>query len=127
MKSVRTKRIELLDTLFSELIRTRDQGVCQRCGKVNKSAQCAHIWSRSNYAVRWDPDNAICMCFPCHIRWAHRKPLEFAEWCHERLGETRWEALKQRSQQIVKVNTAYLDATEAWLRDAIDQRIQEAA
>lgn len=119
-KSARTLRIELLDTLFSEAIRMRDGGICQRCGHQNKSAQAAHIWTRNNYSTRWDMENALCLCYMCHIKGfhsAHREPAEFLEWVHQRMGDERWEALKARSMGTVKVNDIFMDETEERLRE----------
>lgn len=73
-----TKLIDQCDGIFSKMIRERD-GCCLRCGSV-KTNQAAHIASRGNMAGRWDMLNALTLCFPCHIRWAHRKPLEFVDW-----------------------------------------------
>jgi 5-methylcytosine-specific restriction endonuclease McrA len=119
-KSARTLRIELLDTLFSEAIRMRDGFTCQRCGHQNKSAQAAHIWTRNNYSTRWDMENALCLCYMCHIKGfhsAHREPAEFLEWAHQRMGDERWEALRARSMATVKVNDIFMDETEQRLRE----------
>jgi hypothetical protein len=121
-KSDRTKRIELLDTLFSGAIRLRDNFTCQRCGHQNKSAQTAHIWTRNNYSTRWDMENAMCLCYMCHIKGfhsAHREPAEFIEWVHNRMGDERWEALKTRSMATVKVNGVFMDETEQNLREYV--------
>lgn len=118
-KSERTLRIELLDTLFSEAIRLRDGFTCQKCGHQNKSAQAAHIWTRNNYSTRWDMENAMCLCYMCHIKGfhsAHREPAEFLEWVHKRMGDERWEALKARSMSTVMVDKTYMDETEERLR-----------
>jgi hypothetical protein len=126
-KSDRTKRIELLDTLFSEAIRLRDDFTCQKCGHQNKSAQTAHIWTRNNYSTRWDMENALCLCYMCHIRGfhsAHREPAEFMEWVHQRMGDERWEELRARSMNTVKVNDIFMDETEQRLREYLGSNLR---
>lgn len=82
MKSIeRKKLVKKLDKLFSEYIRRRD-GKCLRCGRTD-TLQCAHISSRKNLAGRWNPNNAITLCYTHHLFWAHKEPIEFAEWLKE--------------------------------------------
>lgn len=66
------------DELFSKYIRQRD-GKCVKCGKQT-SLQCAHIVGRRNFHLRYDPQNAITLCYRCHIHWQHKEPLEFTRW-----------------------------------------------
>lgn len=77
MKTAVSKQIKLADKLFSELIHKR--GKCEYCGKT-ESLQTAHIIPRTNKHLRWNPDNAVLLCFRHHLYWAHKNPLEFAEW-----------------------------------------------
>lgn len=66
------------DKLFSQLVRSR--GMCQRCGETRyELLQTAHIYSRKFNSVRFDEDNAICLCARCH-RWGHDNPTEFTDW-----------------------------------------------
>ena len=46
--------------------------------------QCAHVVSRKNLTLRWDPINALCLCKVCHIYWQHKEPLEFTDWFREK-------------------------------------------
>lgn len=77
MRVPKSKLIKKADLLFGQLIRAR--GSCQHCGGT-KNLQCAHIISRTNKNLRWNPDNALCLDLKCHLYWAHRSPLEFADW-----------------------------------------------
>lgn len=65
------------DKLFSQIVRRK--GFCERCLR-SSNLQCAHIVSRTNKNLRWNLDNAVCLCYRCHFHWAHRNPLEFTEW-----------------------------------------------
>lgn len=80
MKATRRSIIKKLDKLFSEKIRS--VGFCQHCGKKS-GLQCAHIFSRKNYSIRWDEENAVCLCLRCHLYWAHKEPVEFTKWVTE--------------------------------------------
>jgi len=84
-KFKRKSAIKKLDNLFSLVIRKRDKR-CQRCGKT-ENLQCAHIMSRKNVSTRWNMLNAVTLCYACHFFWAHRNPIDFAEFIRERLGE----------------------------------------
>jgi len=66
------------DKLFSKLIRSKNQ--CERCGNpIYEQLHCAHIYSRKFGSVRFDENNAKCLCAKCH-RWAHDNPTEFTKW-----------------------------------------------
>ena len=98
-KSERTLMIEKLDRLWSIAVRTRDRFQCQKspCPAHGKYMHGAHIWERGNMLVRWDVDDGITMCYYHHLHWAHRKPLEFAEWIKERIGSRKYYALRKKS------------------------------
>ncbi len=78
------------DVLFSKVIRLRD-GKCLKCG-TTENLQCAHIASRKHLAGRWESDNALTLCYRCHIHWAHKEPIEFSEWVKENYYEMWTEA-----------------------------------
>ena len=94
-----TKKI---DTEFSRIVRAR--GVCARCGKGAEKVQlqCAHIFSRRNMAVRWDFENALSLCYSCHIFWAHKEPILFNDFVREYLGDLKFTSLKQRAKSVKK-------------------------
>lgn len=77
----RKKLYKKLDKVFSQYIRKRD-GRCLKC-KRETTLQCAHIAGRRNLAGRWNENNAITLCYFCHLRWSHQEPLEFTEWLKE--------------------------------------------
>jgi hypothetical protein len=87
-----------LDTLFSELIRSK--GKCERCGKKETLAT-AHIFSRRNFSTRWDKNNALCLCFACHFHFAHKEVMLFADWVRERMGDKEYKLLKYRAMTPV--------------------------
>lgn len=102
--SKRTLRNKL-DKLCSEIVRAR--GRCEKCGKRD-NLQCAHIFGRTYNNTRWDLDNLLCLCADCHINFAHKQPILFAEWVRKHLGEERYELLKGKHYQITKFTIAEL-------------------
>ncbi len=63
-------------------------GACAKCGLV-KPLQWCHFTSRRIHSLRWEPDNAVCLCAGCHYGFAHHQPGEFVDWMLRRIGETR--------------------------------------
>jgi len=106
-----------LDKLFSYLIRTRAKGVCERCRAevgFNK-LQTSHFHGRRKRSVRWDPDNAVALCFTCHLYFTEN-PLAHVEWFKERLGEENFTLLNIQAQSIQKVDIA---AVTLYLKEEI--------
>jgi len=93
-------RIDPLDTLFSEFIRKRAKGICERCGSYKgwKSLQCSHFFGRVKKSVRWDEENACALCFGCHMHFTSQ-PIEHFYWFLERLGEEKFDLLVARTNQ----------------------------
>jgi 5-methylcytosine-specific restriction endonuclease McrA len=83
-----------LDTAFSLLIRKK--GKCERCGK-RENLQCSHVYGRANLAVRWDLENATCLCAGCHNYWWHLHPAEALDWLRTVRTPEQLEALRIRS------------------------------
>jgi hypothetical protein len=88
-----------LDKLASKIVRAR--GRCERCAKI-RNLQCAHIFGRTYNNTRWDLDNLLCLCPDCHINFAHKQPILFAEWVRKHLGAEKYENLKEAHNQITK-------------------------
>lgn len=87
------------DTIFALIIRL--PGKCERCGSKS-GLQCAHVISRKNLVLRWDIRNGLCLCLRCHLYWAHKNPLEFADWYRQKYP-VRYEYLMKRKNEIVKM------------------------
>jgi len=126
-------RRDKLDTLFSEFIRKRaiaKVGGCECCltpkrdilkdnGKVFpawKQLQASHFWGRGKKATRFDPDNAVGICFHCHIQLtAH--PREHSRWFEEHLGQPAFDLLEARACIHDKVDEK---ALEIYLKSKIE-------
>jgi len=100
-KTVRQKLIKENDRLFSLLI--RKAGHCERCGKT-ENLQCAHIVGRRALGLRWNLSNALCLCYACHIHWAHKEPLAFAEFVCEKKGQKVYALLRDFKPEPMKLD-----------------------
>jgi len=89
-----------LDTAWSESVRKRDV-VCQKCGGGG-CLQAHHVFSRRNRSLRWDVENGVTLCLPCHKWWAHRCIGDFYLWFRQKYGEERAAYLEQKVNQIYK-------------------------
>lgn len=101
--SKKTSQKKRCDKLWKEIIKKRAGFQCEYCGK-RQNLNSHHIYSRSNFAVRWDLDNGICLCISHHtfnINFsAHKTPLEFIEWVKEKRGEEWYQRLKEKANKI---------------------------
>lgn len=91
------------DRKFSKFIRERDGYTCQRCGAEHlpnsRGLHTAHCFSRGKTSTRFDPENAVALCYGCH-RYLDQRPTEKFEWFESRLGTVPFEALRLRSNHL---------------------------
>jgi len=90
-------KLRKTDKLFSDYIRTRDKWTCLRCGNkpVKQGLHCSHYWGRGREAIRFEPDNAISLCFACHKLWGHGDGRDqYREYMTLRLGKERFKSLE---------------------------------
>ena len=71
------------DKLWSDIIRQRNDGMCEisDCGKPG--GQPHHIVGRKNLVLRHDLRNGINLCYTHHVggnKSAHNDPLWFIVW-----------------------------------------------
>ena len=119
-KSEKTLLMDKLDKKFSLLIRQRDKGICQKCGRQKPNVQCAHIFTRAISATRWYMRNALALCYQCHIGdqdAAHMDPQGFTNFVKWKMGEKYYE-LEITSKQIIKNNNEFYENIENYL-DAV--------
>ena len=90
-----------LDEVFSKFIRARDKRCC-RCGSP-KRLTASHYWSRRHKSTRFDEDNVIALCFPCHIhQWEKEKQGDYKIYMTRRLGEQKMQLLEMKARSIAK-------------------------
>lgn len=71
---------KLCGAIWGQIIRS--VGKCERCGRKD-NLQAAHIYPRGKFKhhpIKWDLDNGLCLCYGCHIHFAHAHPVGFTRW-----------------------------------------------
>jgi len=110
-----------LDRLFSQLILERDDRVCQWCGRgvPDVKVDTSHIIPREILVLRWDPSNAVALCFSCHKKrgtsW-HGSPLESVAWLRQTIGNERCDELIVKAKQPFVLSNDTVAAIESDLR-----------
>ena len=94
------KRMKLeADRLFGAAVRAR--GYCQAAGfdgiACSPGLQCAHIVPRRYLSVRWDLDNAVCLCGAHHYYFTNFRLAE-ERFNRSHLGSEHYDALKYRAE-----------------------------
>jgi len=87
------------DREFSLAVRAR--GVCEiRLAKGCRGTpdNCCHLISRRYRNVRWDEENAVAGCYPCHL-YGTTHPAEWTVWCMNRLGLAGYRLLLERAYE----------------------------
>jgi len=109
------------DSLFSNLIRERDNWTCQRCGKKyeppTNSLQCSHFWGRGNKGSRFLPENCDALCYGCHARWEGNKQGEYRDWKLQQLGEDGYARLEKRARESIKFGKWEFDRIHKIIKD----------
>ncbi len=91
------------DALFA--LKVRSRGMCERCGKGRPAQlQCAHIITRSNLHLRFNLQNALCLCAGCHFYW-HHEPLECMGWFKAVFSDRAAYLLKEKN--VIEHNIDY--------------------
>lgn len=106
-------KITPADRWFSFYIRFRDNWTCRSCGKycpqrrlnnpdlVQAKIECAHIFSRRHKSVRFDPKNAMALCFKCHERYTEDNPA-WEAFVIEKMGEDEYNQLRVRRMMTIR-------------------------
>ena len=107
-----------LDNLWREAIHKRADYKCEYCGKKS-TLNAHHIFSRSNYFLRWNLDNGIALCVAHHIFGnfsAHKSPIEFVEWLKEKRGVEWYENLRQGARKTVENMFEHKEKAKQYLK-----------
>jgi 5-methylcytosine-specific restriction endonuclease McrA len=108
MRTPRQKIKTKLDKLFTQMVMFRDKRTCEKCGRSDTQMQTSHIVGRTNLHLRWNLNNAMCLCAYHHLHWWHAKPLEAAKWFQDKYPD-RFHYLETENQKTVKYSTADLE------------------
>ena len=69
--------------LWKTLIKLRAGYVCEHCGSTHVM-QGHHIISSTEWNLRFDEENGICLCRVCHIFWLKQYPIDYVKWLNEK-------------------------------------------
>lgn len=112
MSRNRKNQIARMDREWSRQVVERDNGICQRCGRLAENPH--HVFIRDKFGTRWLLENGINLCAEeCHVPFAHAKPEEFMAWWRYKYGENAYLRLLAASMRM-KVN---LDEAERLLKE----------
>ena len=101
-----------LDAEWSAYVRNRDKKCC-KCGGMG-SVSAHHAFGRRHHATRWDIDNGVGLCYPCHIHWAHRDPSGFSVWFCNHVGKDKFQRLADIHNKVVKYDADCLQTMLDW-------------
>ena len=91
------------DKLWADLIKLIAYNQCEKCGAKHPTLNAHHIFSRSNFSVRWSYDNGVALC-PAHHTLAnnsaHKAPAEFTELLKEWRGEEWYDRLRRLAKSV---------------------------
>ena len=73
-------RVKRCDELWSKVVKVQANYKCERCGNSEGRLNSHHIIARTNYKLRYDVYNGVCLCFNCHINFAHADPKGWHDW-----------------------------------------------
>ena len=110
---------DIIDTLFSQYIRQLADFTCEYCGQKKSKMECSHFHSRRKKSVRWDYDNAACLCFSCHT-YLGGNPYAHTKWFEKRLGSQRFEQLNIRAEMLLKVTPAVREQITADIKKHLE-------
>lgn len=118
--------IKQLQPLFNRYIRLRDQHKpCIACGEYVDKKDAGHFHAVSGYAgLRFDEDNVHGECKKCN-RFDHSHLIGYTENIKERIGESDYNALRQRAEDYKRNGKKW---SREELRDLIElykQKVKE--
>lgn len=112
-------QIKILDKLWRDKVRSR--GMCLHC-ETTENLQAHHILSRTHRATRWDQENGVCLCYRCHLHWAHTDPIEFSAWATDMWGSKTINQLRNRSRDVALAKRLDFETLKAELEAPRKQR-----
>lgn len=112
------------DIVFSDYIRYRDNWTCQRCGKKyeikSRGLHCSHFYGRRTYATRFEPANAMALCYRCHIH-VGEYPMEHVDLWESRFTKEETDRINYlHYRTIVKKNQIETEEKYKELKEMLD-------
>ena len=101
-KSPRALLVKELDALARQVCLVRAGYRCEISGEKHHTLHTHHVISRSNYRVRWNPDNLVCLTPGTHtlsLCSAHKDPVWFLDKIVRKRGEEWLEVLRNEAHK----------------------------
>ena len=116
-----TKIKKRCDKLWSEITRSRNNGLCERCN--SPANQAHHVIGRKNYNLRWDLRNGCLLCPNCH--WlqsysAHIDGLGFSKWFESYRPEDYEYLMIEKDKKINRTIFDY-EELEKYLKEKLNE------
>lgn len=112
-KTSRASLVRKLDKLVSEFIRQREpECVLASLGGCSGIWNNSHVFSRSNYSLRWD----ITEDGNCHgMCWGHNyrhefDPYPYYRWYMNKFGQDKFDELHRQWRTVNKLSNVQLEA-----------------
>lgn len=108
------------DAIVSDVIREAADWTCERCGlefpdRKSQNLHASHYYGRGIKSTRYHPDNVASLCGNCHKKLSHDHD-EHYRFMYRRLGEVRYEILRERKQQTVRYRNGDFKAIRCHFR-----------
>ncbi len=113
-KSMKSKKIDRLNEVFSRFIRRRDCGFgfgrCISCGKLIefKGCDCGHYENRKHMALRFDEQNCNAQCISCN-RFDEGNKSGYRRGLIAKIGEKATDMLEIRKHNVCHLSEVELD------------------
>ena len=96
-------KITPADKALADCLKLAADYHCQRCqtrlGEKHRGLHASHYVGRSNWSVRFHPDNVFVHCYGCHAYLGSR-PYEFRQWVEGAIGEGRHAMIVEASRSV---------------------------
>lgn len=102
--------VKKLDVITAQLVKYRDNWICQRCGRgfperynmegrrIAQGLDWAHIVGRKCHATRWILVNSVSLCYGCHS-YFEQHPHKFKKWVTDRIGKKMYSRLEREQDR----------------------------
>ncbi len=103
-------KLDKNDTLFSVMVRERDNYTCVFCKKKKDDGyvmQNSHFWGRGDKSNRFNPINCDTLCFSCHTQNEGNKQGFYRDFKIKQLGKKVYDEMEKVHYQGFKKYGAF--------------------
>ncbi len=115
MRKASKKTLKLkCGTLWSLIIRSRVDSVCEWCGRDYGKMDAHHFRGKPNATLRYELKNGVCLCFKCHRIKCHGDDPDlnqkYLNWIKIYKADI-WDYLSGLKNETVKLNIQFYQDT----------------